>query len=378
MKKTQVTLNKQIFFNKFVRHSSWILLILVICAVSYISFIQDFNLSVRVKTVVALVGALTAAVILLWQQFYTTYHEKGIMWDISKGLEGVHEQYYFGRRGFTDEMLRARITKYNHDAKDAFIKDCQQITGRTLEEITVKKPKPEKVYTDINRRKWFILRNWCILGKKKVRRTLVKQPRETSGRYRGNTHWIIIWKLKHKRYPPTGITHPKQLLDALSVGESSSYTIDLNKSSTYFKKKFAQRIFTSIAMAFFGGGLTVQMINGDGVMSAIYTLVVALVSIALAVIGGAVAGAKGANLKLESGRQATKLLNDWRVESEIYPLIQENLQRLQTVDIQYNDYVKELQKLHEHNKKIEEELNCEKVSEEALVLFDDTSGNSYM
>lgn len=253
--------------------TTWLFLIGSLGLVAYLSFIDNINFDLSIQS--AAIFSIVASVIsiMIWNMFYSNYFDKIIYNDINKGKYGIHMKYYYSRQGFTEDILRTRIERFNKDAKESWLKDVVSQTGR-----------------DINKIK--------------------------KGRYKGNSHKFLIFRVKHNLFPQTGIKYPKQLLNILSVGASDSYNYKLYSYKTVYISRLIRKIVLTILAMYFTYMISVDFITGN-YLTAFVQLGITVLTLLVSIFGGIITGIKAASLKLATGEEISRLLNSWKLENDI-------------------------------------------------------------
>lgn len=248
----------------------WIMLIATICVLAYMSFIDTFYFSPSIKSITTFGLICLALNISLWESFYENLYNKQLVFDMDNKEYSIHKRYYLARKDWKYTDLQKCVRQYNIDFRDAWLKDVEDITGRTIDDIR-------------------------------------------KGRYRKNTHKLLIYKIKHNKYPSTGIKTANSLLYILSVGKSGRMKIDIKKSEKFHAKKFIFKAITSFLMSFLVASFTYEFISG-GYLSALLNLVITIVMIFFSVFLGAMSGYKAAKTKLSTAEIVSEKLEEWRAQ----------------------------------------------------------------
>lgn len=273
---TTLSLNK--ILHSILRWGSIILVILSVVLLSLLSFVENLGIdpSVRSLTTIALVGVVLNY--LIWETFYKDQYTSAMSKDIEEATYNrysIHKRYYNARKGLKQDDLRVYIRQYNQNFVRAWLDDIVDITGRSVDEIR-------------------------------------------KGGYRGNTHKFLIWRVKHRKYPKSGIKTPRQLLNILSIGKSESMKIHTNAEAAYRHSHRISKIITSVFGAFFAASLVYEFIK-DNWQYAVMQLVIQIVLIFMSLFFGSMSGLKGAQIKLSITEEICDLLEEWRKQPpEIY------------------------------------------------------------
>lgn len=290
-------LNNQRVLNTIISWGTRVLFILAIVVLALFSFIDKFEFSPDVKriTTVALIGVILNW--LVWDSYYKQQYEKILTDDILNKDYCIHKRYYDARKNWAYKELQEKIREYNKNFREAWIEDVEDITGRKRDEIV-------------------------------------------KGRYKGNTHKFLIWRLKHKIYPKTGIKTPNDVLYILSVGKADSMRIRTKAEQTYHgigrTKKFIMSLFGCLLAVSF----TYDFVTNY--KKAIVLLVLSMTMLFMSLFFGATSGIKGGKLKLSTAEIICEKLEEWRGQKpneepfkkkeEERPEIPENMEEKITFD----------------------------------------------
>lgn len=235
---------------------------------AYLSFVTniDINPSIRNITIVALVALVLNYVV--WDSRYKADYDKAMTADILNEKYSIHRRYYFARKGLKQTEVQAYIRQYNKDYVQAWLDDVVDETGRTIEEI-------------------------------------VNEP------YKGHDHKFIIWRIKHHKYPKSGLKRSREVLSVLSVSGSDGMKIDIKKSEHQHAAGRIRKLLTSLLSTFLAASLAVNFVQGD-LTTAFLTLLLNVVILFSSLFFGALAGIKGAKVKLATAEQISELLEEWR------------------------------------------------------------------
>ncbi len=254
--------------SKIVACGAWVMLASAICVLAYMSFVDTFMFSPSVKSLTTFGLVSLILNVSLWESFYDSLYTKQLNFDMDNEEYSVHKRYYFARKGWKYSDLQLCVRNYNKEFREAWIQDIEDITGRSVEDIK-------------------------------------------RGRYRGNTHKFLIWRVKHDKYPTTGIKIASDLLYILSVGKSSRMRLDLKESEKFHANKLIWKILSSIATSALVASFGFEFIQGN-YLSAILRLVITIVMVCFTVFLGASAGYKSAKIKLSTAEAVSEKLEEWR------------------------------------------------------------------
>ena len=253
--------------NKIIKWGTQIVFLSALAVMAYLSFIDSFDIkpSLQNITFVALIGLVLNY--LVWDSRYKYDYDKTLQDDIDNKDYSVHRRYYAARKGWKQKDLQHRIRLYNQDFVSAWLNDIVDMTGRGIEEI------------------------------------------EKEG-YKGHDHKYLIYLVKHRKYPKSGIKTPKDMLYALSVSGSEGMKMQIHKAEKIHTFGRLKKVITSLLSTTLAASITVTFISGSW-ESAALTLLINIVILFMSLFMGSAAGIKGAKIKLSIAEQICELLEDW-------------------------------------------------------------------
>lgn len=258
----------QKLMTKIMAWGTTLLFLAALGVMAYLSFVTniEINPNIRNITVVALVALVLNYIV--WDSRYKADYDKAMTADILNEKYSIHRRYYFARKGLKQTEVQAYIRQYNKDYTQAWLDDVVDETGRTIEEI-------------------------------------VNEP------YKGHDHKLLIWKVKHHKYPKSGLKRSREVLSVLNVSGSDGMRIDIKKSEHQHATGRIKKLITSMLSTFLAASLAVNFVQGD-LTSAFLTLLLNVVILFSSLFFGALAGMKGAKVKLATAEQISELLEEWR------------------------------------------------------------------
>lgn len=253
---------------KILKWGTQIVFLAAVIVMAYLSFIDSFEIKPSVQNITTV--ALVALVLnwIVWDSRYRAEYDKGLTADIMAKDYSIHRRYYFARKGLKQEEVQKYIRQYNKDFVKAWLDDVEDITGRTIEDI-------EK------------------------------------GDYKGHDHKWLIYRVKHHKYPKSGLTRSREVLSVLDVSGSDGMKIHIRKAEHLHTVGRIQKLITSALSTALAASITVNFITGNW-ESACLTLLLNIVILFMSVFFGAASGVKGAKIKLATAEQISELLEEWR------------------------------------------------------------------
>lgn len=245
-----------------------ILFIVAVAILAYMSFVDNFEISPSLRNITTLGLVSLVLNLVIWNSYYQSSYERILSQDIVNKDYSVHRRYYNARKDWKYKDLQDKIRQYNKDFTQAFIQDCEDILGRTEEEI-------------INEG------------------------------YKGYDHKMIIYKLKHRKYPKTGLRTPKDMLYVLSVGKSNSMRVNTKQSEHYHTRHLLSKVVTSALGAFLGASFVFEFISGNW-ESALLKVFINIVLLIMSLFFGTTSGIKGGKLKLTTAEEISERLEEWK------------------------------------------------------------------
>lgn len=289
MKNKLSNFSTQRLIGTILRFASIIVFILAAIILIYLSFIDSINISPNVRNITIIAAISIILNLVVWEMYYKDGYNKIMNQDINNENYSIHKRYYLARKGFKYDELQTYITKFNEKFRNAYIKDCEAVTGRTESEIV-------------------------------------------SGRYKGNSNKIIIWKLKHRKYPKSGLRTPRDVLQVLNVGTSGKMQINLRKAEHTHLFSFGTKIVTSIAGMLLAASVVIEFIGGDWA-SALFRLLLYIAILFTSLFTGIIIGTKSARIKLSIAEEVSERLEEWKNETPIEVPYKEKIENITSDDI---------------------------------------------
>lgn len=238
---------------------------------AYLSFVDDVGLdfNARKLTTIALIGIVLNWIV--WNTYYKKNYDLIIQTDVNNvelDKYCIHRRYYFARRGWKEEQLRAAIRQYNKMYVQSWIHDIEDVCARSEKEII-------------------------------------------DGGYKGHDHKLLIWRLKHHKYPKSGIRGPKDVLYLLNVSSADSLKFKPREAENYALRGRLTKLVSSILTMALAASITVEFLQGEWA-TAVITLLLNVIILFASLFFGAMSGTKGAKIKLATVEEACEKLEEWR------------------------------------------------------------------
>lgn len=287
-------LNSANIMSSIIKYGTHILFVMAVIVLSYLSFVQNLSLDPSIRNITTI--ALVALVLnyLIWDSYYKLYYNNTMANDIANEKYCIHRRFYYARKGWGYIQLQNEIRKYNQNFRQNWLDDVEDATGYKINDV-------------VDPNTGFVIE----LG-------LVNGP------YKHRHCKLLIWRIKHRKYPKSGISSPRQLLNVLRVGKTSGTVMKINAAEIYHGVSSVKKILTAAASTFLAAALAYDFISPDGVRSALLKLILLLLTLFMSFFFGSVSGTKGAQIKLGVAEEVSELFEIWKNESaneEPYPIL---------------------------------------------------------
>ena len=264
-------ISSQKLISQILRWGTQIIFASAIVVMAYLSFVENVNINfdLRKLTTIAIVGI--ALNYIVYNSYYRKNHEIVIQTDLlnaDNGKYSIHKRYYFARKGWKDGELRDAIRAYNQTFVKSWKQDVEDVCARTEEEIV-------------------------------------------NGPYKGCDHKLLIWRLKHHRYPKSGIRGPKDMLYLLSVSSADSMKFKPRAAEHYGTINKLSKLITSVLSMALAASITVDFLQGQWA-TALITLLLNIVILFSSLFVGSIAGMKAGKMKLATVEEACERLEEWK------------------------------------------------------------------
>lgn len=260
--------NAQKLMTKIMKWGTQLVFLAALLVMTYLSFVDDFEIKPSIQNITTV--ALVALVLnwIVWDSRYKSEFDKAMTADIMAKDYSIHRRYYFARKNLKQNEVQQYIRQYNQDFVQAWFDDIEDITGRTIKDI------------------------------------------EEHG-YKGYDHKYLIWRVKHHKYPESGLKRSRDVLSVLNISGSEGMKIQLRKAEHQHTSGRIQKLITSMMSVSLAASVTINFIT-DNWESACLTLLLNIVILLTSLFFGAAAGVKGAKIKLATAEQISELLEEWR------------------------------------------------------------------
>ena len=264
-------ISSQKIISQVLRWGTQIVFVAAIAVMAYLSFVDnvDLDFDLRKLTTIAIVGISLNYIV--YNSYYRKNYEIVIQTDLTNADNGkysIHKRYYFARKGWKDSELRDAIRAYNQTFVKSWKQDVEDICARTEEEIV-------------------------------------------NGPYKGYDHKLLIWKLKHHKYPKSGIRGPKDMLYLLSVSSADSMKFKPRAAEHYGTINRLSKLITSVLSMALAASITVDFLQGQWA-TALITLLLNIVILFGSLFFGSITGMKAGKMKLATVEEACERLEEWK------------------------------------------------------------------
>ena len=280
-----------------INYAAYIVLIISIGIMLYLSFIQKFEIKIDLLTLTIFSIALVALSWINWTTFYKRQYEKIMAEDIEqneKNKYSIHVRYYNAIKDYSDVELQKDIDKFNDEYTAKWLRWVEKTTGFPIESrYEVELDEDGKPRLDENGQPIKIF---------------VKGIKDLP--YKGFKHKILMWRIKNHKYPQSGYTTSMELMSLFAFQDANLNKRNLKADRTFYTTHAIQKFVSTLMTVVFGASIIPEMISGDWGI-AILKLILGVVSISMSVVFGAINGIQGARLKLSSVEEACSDLERW-------------------------------------------------------------------
>lgn len=268
MNKKITNFSTQKLITKIMTWGTTLLFLAALCVMTYLSFVTNVDINPSIKNITLIAAVALVLNYIIWDSRYKAEYDRSLTADVLNEKYSIHRRYYFARKGLKQTEVQAYIRQYNKDYTQAWLDDVVDETGRTIAEIE-------------------------------------NEP------YKGHDHKLLIWKVKHHKYPKSGLKRAREVLSVLNVGGSDSMKINLKKAEHSHTAGRISKIVSSLLSTLLAASVTVNFVEGD-LSSAFLTLILNVVLLFVSLFFGTISGAKAAKVKLSTAEIVSELLEEWR------------------------------------------------------------------
>ena len=287
-----------------INYAAYIILVISVAVMLYLSFVQKFEIEIDLLTVGIFSIALVTLSWINWTTFYRRQYEKIMAEDIEQHTEGrysIHVRYYNAIKDYSDIELQKDIDNFNDEYTAKWLRWVEKTTGFPIEsryEVELDENGKPKLDANGNPVKIFV-------------KGIKDLP------YKGFKHKILMWKIKHHRYPESGYRTSMELMSLFAFQEANLNKRDLKADSKYYTIHAIQKFVTTLMTVVVGGSIIPEMISGNW-WTAVLKLVLGIFSIGMSVVFGALNGIQGARLKLSTVEEACGDLERWSNKKPVF------------------------------------------------------------
>lgn len=290
--------NLNTILSQLINWVAYIIFIISLGIIFYLSFVQSFEIVTDWRSLTIYSGTAVLLVWINWMNFYKRQYESVMSEDIdqhSKNQYSIHARYYLAIRDWSDKELQLKIDEFNKEYTKKWIQWVEKTTGVPVE--TCVKVKEDQYGNPII----------GVDGKPEM----VKVIGIKDLKYKGFKHKILMWRIKHHVYPQSGYKTSMELMSLFSYQDSNLNKRHLKADRFFYVRKSSTKLLSSLLIVTMGGGLIPQMVQGDWWTVAL-RLIIALGSLAGAILMGSINGVRGARIKLSVVEDACVDLEQWK------------------------------------------------------------------
>jgi len=252
----------------FFKFGAGIVFALALAILAILSFVNDIQITSELRNASLIAFVSLILNYFVWETYYKVNYDKVLQSDLKNEKYCIHRRFYNARKGYSYKSLQENIKTFNKDFKLAWIADVEELTGRKEQDIV-------------------------------------------NEGYKKHTNKILIFRLKHKLYPKTGIKSPKDLLRVLSVGGSGKYQYDFKRSEKMHSGTRLMKLINSAIFIFLIASVAIDFITGN-LYSALYKLLLNVAMLFCSLFTGSTLGIKSAKIKLSCAEDAAELMEQWK------------------------------------------------------------------
>lgn len=266
-----------------IRYGANILLFISVAVMTYLSFLSKLEPETDYRVITTMTLIAMVLNYMVWDSYYQSYYNMIMLKDLENKDYCIHRRYYNARKLWQYQSLQIEIREFNQEFNKAWITDVEDMLGRKEEDIIAQPYRYEYTYE----------------RKGKTKRKLKRYP------YRH-----LIWRVKHKRYPKSGIKSARDLLNVLRVSTSGSIKLKTNIAETYRGFGRLKKILISVLGTALAASLTYSFV--DDPKSGLLKLLLNLTLLFSSFFSGALSGTTGGQLKLSVAEEVSERLEEWK------------------------------------------------------------------
>ena len=290
--------NMNTIMTTVLNYAAYIVLIASVGVLIYLSFIKTLKVSIDVLTFSVFTTVVVILSFVIWNMFYKRRYEKTLADDIAqheKQKYSIHVRYYNAIKDWNNVELQTMIDEYNKKYIADWLYSVEVETGIPIETKYVQEidEKTGEVKLDEN-------------GKIKYKKILGIKDRP----YKGFSHKILMWRIKHHRYPKSGYKSAISLMSLFSYREGQLNKRNLSADKRYFVISATLRFLLTIFIVTIGISLTPDILEGN-FLAMLMKLSVGLWMLISSTISGSITGLKSARIKLSTVEDVCVDLEQW-------------------------------------------------------------------
>jgi len=287
--------NPKFIVSQILKYGAYILFAASAIVLALLSFVDDIVITPSIRNLAIFGIASIVFNNVVWHAFFKQNYDDILFKDITNSDYCIHKRYYDARKGWKYDALQEKIHEHNLAFREAWIKDVENITGRTREQIK-NEPYRYKV------------------AKTKPFSEEVKKNRKGEIKYKRRFHsnLLLLWRIKTNKIPKSGLKTPRQLLQVLSVGTSGKLKINTNAAETHSRVSGTYKLFMTIFGALLMAAIVFDFVDGKNILSSIMKLILSIVVLFMNLFFGSASGMKGGKIKLSVAEEVSEKLEEWK------------------------------------------------------------------
>ena len=310
--------NMNSILSKIINYAAYIIVVLSLGILIYFSFIETIDIEIDWKTFT--IFSVVAVVLswINWNTWYKKQYESVMAHDIAqqeKNKYSIHSRYYMAIKDWSDAELQIAIDKFNTEYEEKWLRWVEKYTGypiETKDEVELDEfgnpivLEEVKLLDEYGEEVLDIDFNPVIVKKYKTIRTIGIKDLP----YKGFKHKFLMWRIKTHHYPQSGYKTSMELMSLFSFQEANMNKRNLTADKSFYTKNAFTKIISLLLTIGIGASIVPHMVDGEWWTAAL-KLILAIGSLAISIIMGALNGVRGARIKLSVVEDACQDLEIW-------------------------------------------------------------------